>query len=255
MAVDEAVLEAAAAGHSPPTLRLYAWEPACISLGLAQPSGDIDVEALRRHRWEMVRRPTGGRAILHTDELTYAVIAASSEALMRGGVLESYNRIAQALLCALEQLALSARAESSYSLPVGADRKGPVCFEVPSNYEITVAGKKLIGSAQARRKGGVLQHGALPLHGDLGRITAVLRYEDEEAQAEGRRRLLEHAINVQTALNRMVTWEEAANAFTAAFAETCGLELQPGKLTPAEAARADELVRLKYANPSWTLRV
>ena len=158
-------------------------------------------------------------------------------------------------LLATTMLALPARAESSYSLPAGADRKGPVCFEVPSNYEITVAGKKLIGSAQARRKGGVLQHGALPLHGDMGRITAVLRYVDEEAQAEGRRRLLEHAINVQTALNRMVTWEEAANAFTAAFAETCGLELQPGELTPAELARADELVRLKYANPSWTLRV
>jgi lipoate-protein ligase A len=255
MAVDEAVLEAAAAGYSPPTLRLYAWEPACISLGLAQSCRDVDAEALRRHGWDMVRRPTGGRAILHTDELTYAVIAASSEALMRGGVLESYNRIAQALLRALEQLALPARAESSYSLPAGADRKGPVCFEVPSNYEITVAGKKLIGSAQARRKGGVLQHGALPLHGEMGRITAVLRYVDEEAQAEGRRRLLEHATNVQTALNRMVTWEEAANAFAAAFADTCGLELQPGELTPAELARADELVRLKYANPSWTLRV
>jgi lipoate-protein ligase A len=254
MAVDEAILEAAAAGSSRPTLRLYAWEPACISLGLAQHSGDIDLEALRQRGWELVRRPTGGRAILHTDEMTYAVIAAPGEPLMRGGVLESYNRIAQALLRALERLALPARAESAYALPAGTDRKGPVCFEVPSNYEITVGGKKLIGSAQARRKDGVLQHGTLPLCGDLGRITDVLHYTDDDARAEGRRRLFEHAVNVSTVLNRWVSWEEAAGAFAAAFAETCGLDLQPDELTPAEAARAHELVSLKYTHPSWTLR-
>ena len=74
MAVDEAVLESTAAGKSLPTLRLYAWSPPCLSLGLAQPISDVDLPTLDALGWTCVRRPTGGRAILHTDELTYAVI-------------------------------------------------------------------------------------------------------------------------------------------------------------------------------------
>jgi lipoyl(octanoyl) transferase len=254
MAVDEAILEAATAGISSPTLRLYAWEPACLSLGLAQPARDADLAALTRHGWNLVRRPTGGRAILHTDELTYAVIAPVHEPLVSGGVLESYNRIAQALLRALEQLALPARADHRYDLPAGSERKGPVCFEVPSNYEITVEGKKLIGSAQARRKEGVLQHGTLPLMGDLARITEALVYPDEMARNEGRRRLLEHALTVETALGRRVSWGEAAAAFASAFEDVCGLKLLPGELTPSEIRRAETLASEKYGHPSWTQR-
>src|SRR5512133_1650859 len=84
MAVDEAILEFAARGEVLPTLRLYAWEPACLSLGYAQPASDVDLEALRSHGWEMVRRPTGGRAILHTDELTYSVSGPQNEPRLTG---------------------------------------------------------------------------------------------------------------------------------------------------------------------------
>jgi lipoate-protein ligase A len=79
MAVDEAILEAVGRGASLPTLRLYAWEPACLSLGYAQPIGDVDQPRLRARGWDLVRRPTGGRAVLHTDELTYSVIAPPGE--------------------------------------------------------------------------------------------------------------------------------------------------------------------------------
>ena len=75
MALDEALLENVGRGMAAPTLRLYAWRPPCLSLGYAQPVGDVDQTALAEHQWDVVRRPTGGRAILHTDELTYAVIA------------------------------------------------------------------------------------------------------------------------------------------------------------------------------------
>lgn len=255
MAVDEAILEHAAAGLVPPTLRLFAWSPPCLSLGHAQPVQDVDREALARRGWTLVRRPTGGRAILHTDELTYAVIASIKNPLVAGAVLESYSRLARGLLRALNLLALPARADHSYPLPAGSSAKGPVCFEVPSNYEITVDGKKLIGSAQARRKEGVLQHGTLPLYGDLSRITTVLAYADETSRHEGARRLFERATTVERVLQRAVTWSEAAAAFETAFCEEFGIRFIPSDLSPSEEQRAAELVEQKYAHPDWTLRV
>ncbi|NUM47335.1 MAG: lipoate--protein ligase family protein [Anaerolineales bacterium] len=255
MALDEAILEATGQGRVPPTLRLYAWNPPCLSLGYAQPVTDVDRDALTRHGWDLVRRPTGGRAILHTDELTYSVSAPSTEPRVAGSVLESYQRLAQALLQALHLLAVPAEAEEKYALPEDANPKGPVCFEVPSNWEITVDGKKLIGSAQVRRQVGVLQHGSLPLGGDLGRITQALVFPDDIVRADAATRLLARASTVETALGRVVTWEEAAKALEAAFAQTLNLDWERGEVTEGELKRARELVAEKYGNPAWTGRI
>lgn len=255
MAVDEAILESVGAKITAPTLRLYAWQPPCLSLGYAQPVGDVDLPALERSGWRLVRRPTGGRAILHTDELTYAVIAPLHEERVAGGVLESYRRLAQALIMALQLLGLNPQSNSSYPIPPGAQKNGAVCFEIPSNYEITINGKKIIGSAQARRLSGVLQHGSLPLSGDLARITCALRFADDAARAEAARRLLEHAATLESFVRHPVTWDEASAAFTAAFKESLNLNFEPGRLSLAEMKRAAELVKDKYANPVWTDRV
>ncbi len=179
MALDEAILEAVGQNTVPPTLRLFAWQPPCLSLGYAQSVADVDREQLENHGWDLVRRPTGGRAILHTDELTYSVIAPLTEPRVYGSILESYRRLAQALLSALAVIGLDAQADKDHARSKKNVPSGPVCFEVPSNYEITVAGKKLIGSAQARRREGVLQHGSLPLYGDLTRIVQVLVFDSE----------------------------------------------------------------------------
>ncbi len=254
MAIDEAILESVGAKLVPPTLRLYAWQPPCLSLGYAQPVSDVDQAALAQSGWGLVRRPTGGRAILHTDELTYAVIAPLHEERVEGGVLESYRRLAQALVKALERLGLAAQSEAKYALPAGSRPNAAVCFEVPSNYEITANGKKIIGSAQARRLLGVLQHGSLPLTGDLARITCALRFEDEPARREAARRLLEHATTLETLLQRSVSWDEAATAFAKGFEETLNLELEPDHLTGHELKRSATLAREKYASPAWTNR-
>ena len=100
------LLEAADRDSSLPTLRLYAWEPACLSLGYAQPITDVDIPRLQARGWELVRRPTGGRAILHTDEITYSVIGPLDEPRLAGTVLESYSRLAEALEEALRLLGL-----------------------------------------------------------------------------------------------------------------------------------------------------
>jgi lipoate-protein ligase A len=254
MAADEAILQSAGRKESLPTLRLYSWEPACLSLGYAQPFADVDMPRLIDHGWEVVRRPTGGRAILHTDELTYSITAPLDDPLAQGSLLESYNRIAHALLSAAQSLALPV--EMKAVVPGGhASASGPVCFEVPSAYEITVNGKKLIGSAQARRKEGILQHGSLPLLGDLTRITQALIFADENERARSSERLLTRATTVESILGYAVAWEDAARAFTNAFESELDLKFDRADLSAGEKDRAEELVRGKYAHPSWTERV
>jgi lipoate-protein ligase A len=253
MAADEAILQHIGRGESLPTLRLYAWEPACLSLGHAQPFTDVDSRRLRERGWEVVRRMTGGRAILHTDEITYSVIAPLNEPRVEGSVLESYNRLAQALLLAVRNLGLSV--EMKEGRANGNEAANPVCFEAPSAYEITVHGKKLIGSAQARRKEGVLQHGSLPLTGDLRRICRVLAFEDESAREAASRRLLARAATVESALGRAVDWETAAQTFVRAFEAALGIRFERGEMSPSELNTTERLVEEKYDHPRWTERV
>jgi lipoate-protein ligase A len=252
MALDEAILEHIEHGIALPTLRLYAWDPPCLSLGRAQPFTDVDLLRLKSHGWDVVRRMTGGRAILHTDELTYSVTGPIDEPNLAGSLLESYNRLAGALLAAVQHLGLLVEMKEGK-----ADNgvPNPVCFEVPSTYEITVNGKKLIGSAQARRKEGVLQHGSLPLTGDLARICQALVFADESAREAAVERLLARATTVESVLGRGVDWGSAEQAFVRAFEAQLGLTLEAGELSGSELSRAEELVNEKYAHPSWTERI
>jgi len=253
MATDEAILRAVAKGLVLPTLRLYAWEPPCLSLGQAQSSSDVDWAACAQRGYTAVRRPTGGRAILHTDELTYSVTGPADEPRLMGTVLESYNRLAGALLAAVQDLSLPVEVKEGKAENSG--EPNPVCFEVPSTYEITVGGRKLIGSAQARRKDGVLQHGSLPLTGDLTRICQVLVFSDESVRKIAMQRLLARATTVASVLGRELAWETAAQAFIRAFEAQLGLNFEWGKLSESELARAEELVCEKYAHPSWTEKI
>lgn len=254
MALDEAILDFAGQGKAPPTIRLYAWTPPCLSIGYAQIFGDVDFERLKLLGWDIVRRPTGGRAILHTDELTYSICGMESEEQLKGGVLESYQRLSLALLEALNSLGIDADQPRVADPANVGDSQNPVCFEVPSNYEITVGGKKLIGSAQARRKSGVLQHGSLPLEGDLTRIIDILNFPDEEQRERARQRLLDHATTVEGVLGYPGNWWHATYAFSAAFQKVLDIEFHSMQLTPAEGKRAFELYMDKYNHPQWTMK-
>ncbi len=247
MAVDEAILEEVAVGGNPPTLRLYAWEPPALSLGYAQRAAEADADALARLGWGLVRRPTGGRAILHTDELTYSVSAPENHPLVAGGVLESYRRLSRGMLAGLRLLGLDAQVHSARAR---GGAHGAVCFETPSDYEITAGGKKLIGSAQARRLGGVLQHGTLPLSGDLARILLALARPDSSLDQVHAR-----AATLEETLGRKIAWEEAAEAVGRGFALEFGIAFHRAGLSAAEEARSAELARTKYASDDWTRRV
>lgn len=253
MAVDEAILESTANNLQSTTLRFYSWNPFCLSLGYAQPFSDIDLDHLQEKGWDVVRRPTGGKAILHADELTYSICAAQNDPHVQGSVLESYQHLSKGLLAALENLGLNANSEPTKE-PSERNTTKPICFEVPSDYEITLNGKKIIGSAQARKKDGVLQHGAIPLFGDITRITQVLHYYNVEEQQKSRILLQNHATTIEEQTGQKTTWKRVAQALLCGFENALGIEIKMGYLSETERLRAKQLFEEKYSNPEWTKR-
>ena len=252
MAVDEAIAQAVAARLVPPTLRFYAWDPPCVSLGRNQPVKGVGLARIAERGYGIVRRPTGGRAILHTDEMTYSMIASPEHPLMRGYVLDSYLRISHGLVAGLRRMGIAAEEAP------GTNRAGPdvsaACFEVPSAYEIVAHGKKILGSAQARRSTSVLQHGSLPLEGDLTRVVDCLAFDDEAARQALRASLRDHAATVYELTRRHVSQDEAIDAMMAGMADALQIPLVAGDLTEEELAWSAELLRDRYANEDWTLR-
>lgn len=240
MAVDEAILRAHAVGEAPPTLRLYAWNPPAISIGYFQRAQrDINLEACARAGVDVVRRLTGGRGVLHADEVTYSIVIAE-RAFAGAGVLEAYRILSEGLIAGLRRLGLEAHlapGQRAHPGPSGAN-----CFAAAASCDLVVNGLKICGSAQVRRDGVVLQHGALPLE-----MVDPSRFWREPGPPP-------HATDLARALGRRPEWEEVADALAAGFAEALGVSLQPGDLTPRERELARELRQEKYATEAWNLR-
>ena len=256
MAVDESIAEAAAAGDVAPTLRFYRWQRPTVSLGRFQKTSDVDETRIAEHGYDLVRRATGGRAILHVDELTYSVAGPITDQHMAGGVMDAYLRFSNALLSGLTTLGLKAE-KAGASARAGRELSA-ACFEIPSAYEITAGGRKLMGSAQSRRQGYVLQHGSLPLWGDVARLVEVLALPCA-AKEHLRQQLRRQAVTLAEALelspdSDQLDFPRLAAAMADAFASSLGQDLEPGTLSPNELRRSAELIRTRYADPAWTLQ-
>ena len=264
MAMDEAILHACAQGEVPPTLRLYGWSPHCLSIGYFQnASKEVKLEECRRLGIDVVRRLTGGRAVLHSSELTYSVAIPARHSLAAGRIVESYRRISLGLVAGLAMLGLEVE-----TAPGGASRRNHVhsdlpnligtartssCFDLPSDYEITVHGRKLVGSAQTRKRGALLQHGSVLLEFDPAETAAVL-YTPFTTEDQFATILSSRVISLREALNRTVSYGELANAVKTGFERALGITLERGRLTEAETALANELRLAKYARDEWNLR-
>jgi lipoate-protein ligase A len=236
MALDEALMDAVAAGESPPTVRFYQWQPPCLSLGKRQPPGGVDLAACERDGVDVVRRATGGWAILHTDELTYSIAARPDDPRAAGAILDAYRRLSQGLVAGLHLLGVPAA--MSPAVPGGTHNASAACFEMPSAYEITVEGRKLIGSAQVRPSGRVLQHGSLPLHGDIARVARYLSFAAEEERDALAAHLRERATTLSDVLGRAIGFAEAAEALRAGFAAALDVTFAPGEPSASELASA-----------------
>lgn len=239
MACDEAVAQSVAAGAAPPTLRFYQWAPPCLSLGRRQPLSGIDLERCTRDGVDVVRRATGGLAILHTDELTYSIATTPDDPRAAGAILDAYRALSRGLVAGLRLLGIPA--EMSPVVPAGAQGTSAACFEVPSAYEIVAGDRKLIGSAQVRTQGRVMQHGSLPLRGDIARIVDYLRYETPGERESLRAHLSERAATLGAALGREAPFSEAAEAMARGFAEALNIRLEAGNLSSDEVRAARRL--------------
>jgi lipoate-protein ligase A len=237
MALDEAIMEAVAAGDTPPTLRFYLWAPPCVSLGKRQPLDGVDLATCRADGVDVVRRATGGWAILHTDELTYSVALRPDDPRVSGAILDTYRTLSQGLIAGLRLL--GADAEMNPVIPGGAQNTSAACFEVPSAYEITLGDRKLMGSAQTRPAGKVLQHGSLPLFGDIARVARYLTFSSEEERIALTTHLRARATTLSDALGHAVRFAEAAQAMALGFGEALNVELAPGEPSAREIAVAE----------------
>jgi lipoate-protein ligase A len=220
MAVDEELLARAQAGDPVPVLRFYGWNPPAVSLGRFQKIEEaVNIEACRQRGFDIVRRITGGRAVLHRHELTYSVISRIDNPLFPPNVHGTYKVIAEGLLAGLRNLGISAEIVSRTSRHahlVETHAKDPACFSSPSWYEIVVNGKKIVGSAQRRLSNAFLQHGSILIDYDPLLEAAVI--------PGGRTSC--NITSIQQELSRNIPLGEIKRAFQQGFQSGLGLDFQ-----------------------------
>src|SRR5438874_2671850 len=230
MAVDAALLERAdRMGEA--FLRLYRFDPPCLSFGRNEASGGYDRAAIARLAIDVLRRPTGGGAVWHDQELTYAV-AAPIAAL--GGLRQAYHAIHTRLAAAVRSLGVDAALALHRPAPPSTAFHRP-CFAAPVGGEVLVRARKLVGSAQVRRGGAFLQHGSILLDGSQDVITAVSRKPQAASVAT----------TLSAELGRHVTWEEVANAVMSAWGD---------EFTSTALHRPTPSSTAWFSDPAWTWR-
>jgi lipoate-protein ligase A len=233
MAVDEILLSTVGKGSSPPTLRAYTWRPRAVSLGRSQ-RRDIKLDERRciSEGVDVVVRPSGGRAVLHGDDLTYAAVFPADGILGAGGIAATYKRLAAVLIRALAVLGV--RADLARSHGAGGAAASLPCFTAPARDEILVDGRKLIGSAQRRTKSAVLQHGSILVRGDQTDMANLLA--EEEAASALRRSLRGRTVTLEEILGRTVAFGEVAVALKEAAEDVFEAKVAAGELSPEELA-------------------
>jgi len=251
MALDEAIWLACEAGTAVPTLRVYGWHPPALSLGYAQSVfKEVNVAACRRYGIEIVRRPTGGRAVLHDDEVTYSVVMPITSQESTRTLTEHYHLIGLALAEAFTHLGLAVRLARPQRLVNERQTPSPACFAALSRYELSVSGKKLVGSAQKRGQHALLQHGSIPLSLDRQRLFQCLKVPPAQHDA-----LVQEAYTTMIAVHEATTaplaMSDIHEALRKGFATTLATPVVEGEVRPQEWQMARELYATKYATAVW----
>ena len=233
MAYDEAVVEAVSKGASPPTLRLYGWEPHAVSIGYFQSMGlEVDTGECESLGVDVVRRLTGGGAVYHDQELTYSVVMPKKE--LPDDILESYRLLCAGVIGGLSNLGI----ESSFA---------------PLN-DIVSQDRKISGNAQTRRMGCVLQHGTILLDVDVDRMFSLLKVPDEKARGRLLESVKSRVTSVSNILGEIPKRRDIESAIADGFERSLDVKLEPADLTFSEKERAAYLSTEKYSQQSWNNR-
>lgn len=263
MAIDEAMLITHSEGKTPPTVRFYGWNPPTLSIGYFQRAEDeVELAELRRQGVGFVRRPTGGRAVLHDRELTYSMIVSESYPDMPKTVNEAYRVLSEGLLCGFRRLGLRAEMvnlgmpeeKAKYTSTAGS----AACFDSPSWYELVVEGRKIAGSAQTRSRGVILQHGSILQEMDTEQLFSLLRFSNERVKERLKQSFHTKAVSIGDICRAMErespTYAELETAFRDGISEGLGVELVDGELTAEERQLAKQLAADKYGSDEWSFR-
>jgi lipoate-protein ligase A len=264
MALDEAVLQSCQSGQTIPTLRLYLWKPPGVSIGYFQSlEKTVDLNKCRENNIDVVRRITGGRAVLHENEVTYTVCASVKDYPELGeNINETYQRISFALLESLKTLKVFGEwvkpSRERIQVTENSDLSKP-CFMSNSRYEITVGGKKLIGSAQRRFQNSFIQHGSLPLGKGKVSLLDLLSEENYKEKMKEKPefwvlRLEDKSTNLEKILKRKIGYEEVIFALKEGFSDFFEVEMVEKNLTQKEIETAQALREKKYLTDEWNFR-
>lgn len=257
MALDELLMEKVRDGELPAVLRFYEWETPTLSLGYFQKvKKEIDLERVDSYGYEMVRRATGGRGVLHDKELTYSVVLPESYEGMPESVTESYKVISGGLLEGFRNLGLDAH----FSVPQTKEQKkeltnirSSVCFDTPSWYELVVEGRKIAGSAQTRQNGVIMQHGSILLDVDINHLFDMFIYQNERFKNKMKEAFKEKAVAINDISENHFTVDMLYPAFREGFEKGLDMKTVQYNLTAADRNRLEE-IKIKYASEEWNFR-
>jgi lipoate-protein ligase A len=251
MALDEALLHSVANGDSKPVLRFYRWRPATVTLGYGQSiSVDLDLEVCLQAGFDVVRRSTGGRAVLHDQEVTYAVIAPLNGGLFGESVLDCYRVISLILQKTLIRLGLPAQLVPGKPRGAQQNPMKAVCFSAPSQYELVIEGRKVAGSAQKRFGQAFLQHGSIPIEMDLDLLGRVLKVSTDASAQE--------ALSTVGWLNhwsaRPLAVEDVEVLLAEEFSRQLQIAWEISEPTAEELLQAESLRLSKFGHSDWNMR-
>ncbi len=243
MATDHAILQACSEGKAPPTIRLYGWKCPTLSVGYSQ---DVDKDLNRSRCHELgvllVRRPTGGRAILHLHELTYCVVAPIPHPQFPSNLRGAFQVIADALLIGMRNLGIRDAAMAvSRKGDARQGNRSPSCFSSLNHCEISVHGKKLIGSAQRRTHHAFLQHGSVIIKSDHALLNSLFKFNSREKRQQSLEKLMESTIALNE-INASIGYMEVCRAVREGFRQSFAHEMVDGELTPLELKSRDNFL-------------
>jgi lipoate-protein ligase A len=246
MAMDEAILVHHLRGEVPATLRTFRWSQPAISLGRFQSvEREIEQEGCRQQGIELVRRPTGGRAVYHRDEFTYSIVISKSYGVP-AGVVAAYAYLSQGILMALQSLGVQAEISDERV----SKQPSAACFASSTQADLTSGGFKLVGSAQVWKDEALLQQGSLPLEDRAEEFFNLLKFSSQQARQEALKQYREKTSPLHTFVPE-ARWEGVSEAFRRGFGEALGGEFRQGELTKSEWEMTKELVKEKYSRLNW----
>ncbi len=235
MAIDEAIMLGIKEGRTPPTLRLYRWNPSAVSIGTFQGMHDeVAIEFCKSNGIDYIRRITGGGAVFHdyNGEVTYSILMPKKHPLASKDILDSYKLLCGGIVKALNLLGIK-----------NAEFK-------PIN-DVTVGGKKVSGNAMTRRHGCVLQHGTTLLDLDVNLMFTILKVPQEKISDKMISDVKERVTSIQDILGRSVDIDELREALTWGFSDALQIELMPSELSIKEQKQAESLAEVKYSTDAW----